>query len=171
MKTFIKIVAVFVLCQSSFALAGKIVTMDAQQAILATEYAKQRSDELKRKSDYAKMVAEAEALKADLAKLNEEAQSKGLTWSEEQQADFRKKVQTAQTDFQFVVQKIQKENEALMQSLIADGQNKLSTVLEQLIKSEDIDMVLRREAAYIALPTSDITAKVVEELNKLNKAQ
>jgi Skp family chaperone for outer membrane proteins len=166
---FLSAVALFAgLTCAPFALADKIVLLDAQQAILATDKAKTRSDELKKRPEYAKMIVEAESLKAELARLNEKAQSDGLTWSEAEQAEFRKTVQGVQTDFQFVVQKIQKENEALVQQLLAEGQGDIGGVLEKIMKADAIDLIIRREAALIALPSSDITAKVTSELNKLH---
>lgn len=148
--------------------AEKVVLLDAQQAILATDKAKMRSDELKKRPEYAKMVVEAESLKAELARLNEKAQSDGLTWSEAEQQEFRKSVQGVQTDFQFVVQKLQKENETLVQQLLAEGQADIAGVLEKIVKAEAIDLIIRREAAIFALPAADLTPKVTAELNKLH---
>jgi len=166
---FLKVVPVVVaLALSPFAMAEKVVLLDAQQAILATDKAKMRSDELKKRPEYAKMIAEAESLKAELARLNEKAQSEGLTWSEADQAEFRKTVQGVQTDFQFVVQKIQKENEGLVQQLLAEGQGDVGAVIEQIVKADAIDLILRREAAIFALPSTDITPKVTAALNKLH---
>lgn len=146
--------------------AGKVVIFDAQQAILQTDHAKQRMDELQKKPEYAKLVAEAEGLKAELATLSKNAESQGLTWSAEKQAEHRKNVEFVQGDFQRVVQKIKKENDDLMQGLLADGQQKIPAILDKIVKAEGIDIVLRREAAFIAMPAADVTAKVIAELNK-----
>lgn len=159
-----------ILMASSVALAGKIVVFDAQTAILQTNKAKARMDSLQKKSEYASLVAQAEGFKAELESLSKTAESKGLTWSQEQLAEHRKTVQSVQQDFQFVVQKIQKENDDLVKGLLAEGQKDIPMVLEQLVKSDDIEIILRKEAAYFALPTVDITAKVIAELNKADSA-
>jgi len=159
--------AVCVLAFAQAAFAGKVVVFDAQQAILQTNKAQARMQALQKESEYASLVAEAEGLKSELETLAKTAESKGLTWSAEQQAEHRKKVQTVQGDFQFVVQKIQKENDDLVKTLLAEGQQDIPVILEQIVKAEDIDMILRKEATYVALPAADITAKVIAELNKL----
>jgi len=158
--------ATLVLTTSSFAFAGKVVVFDAQTAILQTNKAKARMESLQKEADYASLVAQAEGLKSELETLSKTAESKGLTWSQEQLAEHRKNVQSVQEDFQFVVQKIQKENDDLVKGLLAEGQQDIPAVLEQLVKAEDIEIILRKEATYVALPAADITAKVIAELNK-----
>lgn len=165
------LVTAMALTVSSMALAGKVVVFDAQTAILQTNKAKARMESLQKEADYASLVAQAESLKSELETLSKTAESKGLTWSQEQLAEHRKSVQSTQEDFQFVVQKIQKENDDLVKGLLAEGQQDIPAVLEQIVKAEEIDIILRKEATYVALPAADITGKVITELNKLDSAK
>ena len=152
---------------SAFSFAGKIVVFDPQQAIMQTDSAKNKMQELQKRPEYAKLIAEAEGLKADLEALSKEAESKGLTWSEDQRAEHRKSVEFVQADFQLVVQKIQKENDALLKGLLAQGQAALPAILEAIVKAEDIDIILRKEVTIVSMPAADITSKVISELNKV----
>ncbi len=160
------IFAVVAIAAAQCAFAGKVVVFDAQQAILQTDTAKKRMEALKQKPEYAKLVAEAEGLKADLEAAAKEAESKGLTWSPEQQAEHRRNIEFIQADFQLVVQKIQKENDDLVKGLLANGQQQIPVVLDRIVKAEDIDIILRKEATFVAMPAADITPKVIAELNK-----
>ncbi|WP_096087296.1 OmpH family outer membrane protein [Agaribacterium haliotis] len=146
--------------------AGKVVVFDPQQAIMQTDAAKKRMQDLQKKPEYSKMVAEAEGLKADLEALAKEAESKGLTWSDEQKLEHRKQIEFVQADFQLVVQKIQKENDDLLKGLLAQGQQQLPGILEALVKAEDIDIILRKDTTIVSMPAADITGKVIAELNK-----
>ena len=160
------LVAACILFTAQTALATNVVVFDAQQAIMQTNSARQRMEELQKKPEYAKLVAEAEGLKADLASLSKDAESKGLTWSPEQQAEHRKNVEFVQADFKLVVQKIQKEQDDLVKSLLAEGQKMIPEALEKIVKAEAIDIVLQKQAAIWSNPSVDITAKVIAELNK-----
>ncbi len=157
-------IAVFAIGQVAF--AGKVVIFDAQQAIMQTSMAKQRMEALQKNPEYAKLRAELDGYQADLSALAKEAESKGLTWSAEQQAEHRKKVEFIQADRQLVIQKLQKENDDLVKGLLEEGQKMIPAVLEQLVKSDEIDVILRKEATFFASPAVDITAKVIAELNK-----
>ena len=165
----IKITAVLAaLIFPPLALAGKVVVFDVQQAILQTNVAKQRGDALQSKPEFALLRAEGESLQAELEALAKEAESKGLTWSPEVQAEHRKKMEFIQADLQLIVQKIKKEQDDLIQGLLRDGQAQIPAILNQLVQSEGIDIILRKDAAMFAVPEHDITPKVIAELNKVN---
>lgn len=148
-------------------LAGKIVIFDHEEALLRTQVAQQKIDKLKSKPEYAQMLANAESMKADLEALTKDANSKGMTWSTEERAENRKKMEYIQADLKLAAQKLQGENSAVIQDIVNEMQPKLETVLTKLVESGEVDIVLRKQASYIAKPSSDITDKVTAELDKL----
>jgi len=154
---------------SSSVFAGKIVVFDYRQAVLQTDYAKQRLDELKKKPEYAKMVAEYEGLRADLKSLSKEAESQGLTWSDDKKEEQRKKAEYIQVDLKNVSQKLQSEQEDLTNKLLAETQKHVPDILGKMVKAQDIDMIVKAEALYQAAPATDITPAVIAELNKVMK--
>lgn len=162
-KVLLAVVTVFCAHAAS---AGKVVVFDIQQAIMGTDYAKSVQQKLREKPEYAKLIAEIEASQAELKDLDKEATSKGLTWSPEQKEENKKKMGYLQADLQLAIKKIQKENEGAMQGLFSEAESKLKVVIDQLVKSEGIDMILRKEAAVFASPAVDITPKLISELNK-----
>lgn len=165
-----KIVGTFVLVAASqLSFAGKVVVFDPQEAILGTEMAQKRIQELRKKPEYAQMVAQAESLRADLEVLSKEATTKGITWSEAERAEHRKKIEYVQADFKLVGQKIQSENSAVMGAIVNEMSPKAEEALKAMVESEDIDMVLRKQVTFYVKPDSDITGSIVEALNKAAK--
>ena len=151
---------------SQFALAGKVVVFDHEQAIFDTALAKKRIKELQAKPDYAQMMAQAESLKADLAALSKEAESKGMTWSAQEKAEHRKKLEYIQADLKLAAQKLQAEQSAVLREIMEEIQPKLEEVLKKYVTAEGVDMILRKQVTYVAVPAIDITDKITAELDK-----
>lgn len=152
---------------TQLAFAGKIVVFDHEEAIMSTNIAQNKIEALKAKPDYARMMAQAESFRADIEALNKEASSKGMTWGAEEKAEHRKKVEYIQADFKLAAQKIQGENQAVVQTIVAEMQPKLEEVLTKYVETNDVDMVLKKQVSYIARPVVDITPIIIDEMNKL----
>jgi len=147
--------------------AGAIVTFDAQQALLQTDYAKQKFAELNKRPAYAKLVTDAEKLRADIIAANKDANANGMTWTDQQRMDHRKKLEYFQADLKLAAQKIQAEQNTVINSVISELQPKLEKALTAYMEKRDIDMILRKEAAFITKPAADITKDIVLEVNKI----
>ncbi|MFT7558473.1 MAG: outer membrane protein [Flavobacteriales bacterium] len=169
MKLKFTLFAVLFAFASQSAFAGKTVVFNYRVAITNTDSAKGQLQALQAKPEIAKMVADFEGHNADLEGLSKERDSKGLTWSPEQQAEFRKKAEFIQADLQLLQKKIQKEQETVFQKIEQQGGKHLNAILEQIMKSDDIDLILPAESVLRANTSIDITAKVVAELNKALK--
>lgn len=163
-----KMIAAVVLClmsAASFA-QGKVVILDVQAAMLSTELAKKELAKLDKKPEFASVKAQLDGLVADMQKLQAAAEKDGLTWSQEQQNEHRKKVEYLRADYELAGKKLQAEQQAVMQSVLQTLGPKTRTVLDQLIAAEKIDLVLNSQAAIHASPAYDITAKLTDMLNK-----
>ena len=161
------IALLFVLAENTF--AGKVVVFDLRKALFQTDDAKQRLAALEQSPEYAKLVAQTEGLRADLAILAKEEENKGLTWSAAQKSEHAKKAEDVRTQYRNSLKKVQDQQESLQRELLETGQAGIRTVLDQMVKAEDIDLILRAEVAFLAGPESDITPAVIAELNKLAK--
>lgn len=161
--------AVLLMVVAQFAAANKIVVFDHEQAIMATDIAKTKVDKLKAEAGYAQLLAQGESLRADLEALAKELNSKGMTWDENKRAEHRKKMEYIQADLKLASQKIQAENQAVMQEIGGAVQPLLEEVLKNYIESNNIEMVLKKQATYMAAPAVDITPQIVEALNKSKK--
>ena len=154
-----------ILSAASFA-QGKVVILDVQAAMLGTELAKQNLTKFDKDPEYAAMKAKLDGLVADMKNLQAAAEKDGMTWSAEEQAEHRKKVEYLRADYELAGKKLQAERQAVMQRVMQDLTPKTRTVLEQLIAADNIGLVLNSQAAIHAAPAFDITQKLTDMLNK-----
>ncbi|UTA46742.1 OmpH family outer membrane protein [Simiduia sp. 21SJ11W-1] len=146
--------------------ADKVVVFDLQSAILNTDMAKKRMQDMQSNSEFASMQAKFESLRAELQKMAKEAEKNGVTWNQEQSAEHRKKMEYARADLELVVKKLQAERNATAQRVMEELNPKAQVALKDVISAEGIGIVLSTQTAYYAEPSLDITAKVTEKLNK-----
>ena len=152
---------------SGAVMAGdKVAIFDLQGAILNTEVAKQRVKELQSNAEFASMQAKFESLKVDLQGLAKEAETNGMTWSQEQQVEHRKKMEYKRADLELAAKKLQAEQNAAVKRIMQELAPKAKTALNQMITAEGIGLVLDSKVAYYADASFDITAKVTDKLNK-----
>ncbi|ACR13763.1 OmpH family outer membrane protein [Teredinibacter turnerae] len=154
---------------ASLAFADRVAVFDAQGAVLQTKKAAKVMETLKAKPEYAELTAQVESLQADLKAMAKEQENKGMTWSQEQAMDHRKKMEYVQADLQLAVKKLQAENSAVLSRLMQESQESLREILGKLVQTEGIDIVIPAQGVIYANPKSDITLKVSAELDKLAK--
>lgn len=149
---------------SSPVLAEKIVVMDAMQALRATEAAKQFDAGLKAE------LAEKQSQLLDLEKQAKAAKDKldanrGLA-SAEQLQQLQEQFKKAFAEYQRRGKEMQQEGLQRQQAFMNEMRPKVDKVVNELIQQEGYDIILNRGAVSYAKPELDITAKVVELLNK-----
>lgn len=160
------VVAVMMFAGMAFAEGQKVAVFDSQAAILNTDLAKKRLTTLQKNPEFASMQAKFEGLKADLQSLNKEAETKGMTWSQEQVAEHRKKMEYKNADLQLIVQKLKAEESDVIQRLVQDLTPKVREAITEVIKSEGIGVLLHSKVAFYVDPSLDITEKITDKLNK-----
>ncbi|AFU98261.1 putative outer membrane protein OmpH [Simiduia agarivorans SA1 = DSM 21679] len=146
--------------------ADKVVVFDLQSAILNTDLAKKRIQEMQANAEFAGLQAKFESLRADLQKMAKDAEKNGVTWNPEQTAEHRKKMEYARADLELVAKKLQAEQKATAQRVLEELGPKAQAALKDVIAADGIGLVLSTQTAYYAEPSLDITAKVTEKLNK-----
>lgn len=146
--------------------ADKVVVFDLQSAILNTDVAKKRIQEMQANAEFAGLQAKFESLRNDLQKMAKDAEKNAVTWTPEQTAEQRKKMEYARADLELVAKKLQAERNATGQRVLEELGPKAQAVLKDVIAAEGIGLVLSTQTAYYAEPSLDITAKVTEKLNK-----
>lgn len=163
-KQFMGICMLMCLASISWA-ATNVVVFNVQNAILSTDSAQKTMEGLRNDSEFAAMQARAESLKSDLEELRKEGETKGMTWSADQVAEHRKKMESVGGDLQYTAKKMQSEQQAVMERLMREMQPKVEKALSEVIAAEEADLVLDSQSAYFASPKADITAKVTAKLN------
>lgn len=152
--------------EAAAAPAGKVVVIDLQRAVLSTAAAREQLKAMESEKEFAENRKKAESIQKEMDKKSAEAQKDGATWSNEQQMSYRRDMEMMQKEMQLLVQKLQSEKQAVFNRISKDMESKLKKVLEQLIKEENISLLLDKGAAHFAHPAFDVTEKVTQRLNE-----
>ena len=145
---------------------GKIAVVDLQEAILQTDVAQKRLQDIRDQDDLKADKAEFEKLKKELDELVKEFQKDAAVMSQEQQAAARQKLTNKQADLEHVVGKVQQTEQAAAQALLQEMGPRVQEVLRDLITTDGIGLLLQRGAVIHADPSYSITAKVTDKLNQ-----
>lgn len=164
MKLF-RIIFITVLASvSTQVLAEKLAVLGIQQALLASNAATEFRGKLKAEFE------DDQVLLLDLEKQAKDAQTK---FQSNRDLASREKLQRLKTQFQKVFGEYQRLGKELQQkrlqreqAFVVEMKPKLDVIVQQLIDSEGYDVIIAKDATLFAKKELDITAKVVELLNK-----
>jgi len=145
---------------------GRIAVVSLQQAILNTDTSQKQLNDLRASADYKKNRAELEGLQKTGKDLVDKLKKDGPTLSKDQQEDLSRKIENTRGDLEHVGRKLQDQEKELAQRLFAEMGNKAKSIVNDLIKSENIGLLLDSQAALHAEGNYNITAKVTEKLNQ-----
>ncbi|GAA4096288.1 OmpH family outer membrane protein [Zhongshania borealis] len=158
-------VAVMALWACGVAAEGRIAVFDVEAAVLNTDMAKKRLTDMRNQAEYKKNVSELESLKKKYDKVVEQFQKDFDILSAEQRQATKNKIDAARADGEHIARKIESANQQEAQSILQELGPKLQAILPQLVKDENIGLLLPRKAVLHADSSYDITAKVADKLN------
>jgi outer membrane protein len=145
----------------------KIAVVDVQRAILSSEEAKtllaQIQQEFSTDEDAIKVI------QRDAAALLERAQKDADVMSDAEKRRIQTEIESKNNDFVYLRQKLQKEITARQAELFAGTEAKVQKAIEEMVLANDYDLILPRAAALYVGNLYDITRKVTEKLNELDK--
>ncbi len=169
MKTFVKLTVLLVALLSGTAVyaEGKIAILNVQQAIINTERAQARLQELREEPGFSANLKEAQELTKSFQQLREQLQKDAAVMSAEQQQEEASKLQEKRADIEHVQRKIKSAEQKVLQELVNDMGPDLEKVVDELIKAEGIGLLLNRQAAMYVDSSYSITAKVTDKLNQM----
>ena len=166
MKTIKFAVLVFAMLWGSVALAqGRIAVFDLEAAVLNTDVAKQRLNALRNQKEFKNNVSELEQVRKDYEKLVEQFQKDLEILSAEQRQLAKNKIDTKRSDGEHLARKIEAEQQEV-QTIMAEIGPKLQKLLPEIIKEENIGLLLPAKAVMHADAGYNITAKVADKLNQ-----
>ena len=152
---------------SMAAVAGeKIAVIDITRAMFSSNMAQARLKEAETGADFVALRAKYESSTADLQSLAKEAESKRMTWSQEQALAHQKKMEYAKADAELAGRKIQAEQQQLQQKIMQEVGPTAQAALQEVVAEEGVTILLKRESTLLYSPESDLTAKVADRLNK-----
>lgn len=146
--------------------ATKVVVLDLRAAIMMSDAAKEKMKALESQKEYAEVQKKAESLRQQLLKKQEELQKEGATWNADKRNNHLKDMDFMRKDFELAAQKLRAEQERVMRELMQEMESRVKQVLEQIIKEQQIGMVVDKNATLFSERSMDITEQVVAQLNK-----
>ena len=158
----------FILPLSAMA-QGKIAVVNLQEAILQTDAAQKRLNEVRNQEDYKADKAEFDKLKKEFDELVRKLQTDMAVMSQDQQVAARQKLASKQGDLEHVTGKLQQAEQGAGQAILQEMSPKVQEVLRELIATEGIGLLLQRNSVIHADAGYSITAKVTDKLNQLPK--
>lgn len=147
---------------------GKIAVFDLQAAILQTDAAQARLQQLRGEEDYKKNKADFDKIKSEGEALVTSYQKDSAIMSEEQKAAAQQKINSMQEDLEHVAGKLQQAEQVAAQAVFQEMGPKVQEVLREIIEKEGIGLLLQRQAVIHAEPSYSVTAQVTDRLNQLN---
>lgn len=146
--------------------AEKIAVIDITRAMFSSNMAQARLKAAETGADFVALRAKYESSTADLQSLAKEAESKRMTWSQEQALAHQKKMEYAKADAELAGRKIQAEQQQVQQKIMQEVGPTAQAALQEVVAEEGVTILLKRESTLLYSPESDLTAKVADRLNK-----
>ena len=145
--------------------ADKLAVVDIARAIFSSDVAKARQKQLQGASEYSQLQVKYDGVAADVKALQKQIESKRMTISKEEAAEYKKKMDYLRADYELVARKLQAELKVLQNSIMEELQPVVQSSLKELVEQGGITILLQREAVILASPEMDITDKLLERLN------
>lgn len=171
-KTYKTILLMCALVLSGFASAqtapGKIAVLNSEAAIFSTDEAQKRIKALAAQPDFDADKKQFEKLKKEYEDMIKQLQKDSAVMSADQKAAQGKKIEAKGGDLEYLQRKLQGKQQEVMQGLMQEMEPKFKKVVTDIIKSENIGLLLNANAVMHADNSYNITGKVTEALNKSN---
>lgn len=146
--------------------AGKIAVLDPEAAVLSTDEAQKRLKALAAQPDFDKDKKEFERLAKEGQDMQKQMQKDSAIMSPAQKEEARKKLEGKANDIEYLRRKLAGKQQEAMQSIMEEMQAKYTKAVTDLIKAENIGLLVNKRAVMHADAGYDITSKVTEALNK-----
>lgn len=164
MKHLSRLLAASLMLLAAQAYAGKTVVLDVQKALLSSNAASALREEMKK--EFADDQRQLLDLEKQAKSLQEQIQKKAGLSSDKEMEQLRLQFQKAFAEYQRRGQELQQRKAQKEQAFASEMKPKLDEIMMNMIKKDDIDLIVTKQAAIYADPKLDITARVIELLNK-----
>jgi len=145
----------------------KIAVVDVQNAILQSEEAKRLLAQIQ--SEFKDEEEEIRELQSEAASLYERQQKDSEVMSDAEKRRLQQQIESKNNDFVYLRQKLQRQIEERQKELFAGIDGKVQKAIEDIVLADDYDVIIPRQAALYVGDLYNITRKVTEKLNELDK--
>ncbi|MEQ8857852.1 MAG: OmpH family outer membrane protein [Pseudomonadales bacterium] len=156
------------LVAGSAAAEMKIAVLDTQRALIESEEAQQLLQAAQ--GDLEGDQNKVNALGQEIQAMQEQLQKDVEVMSPAEQRKRAGEIEDKQMQYQFEVNRLQKQVQDRRQDLLQQMAPKIDAVLKDLIEVEGYDLILQRGSLLYANSKHDITRKVTEKLNEKRAA-
>ncbi len=146
--------------------AGKVAVLDPEAAVLSTDEAQKRLKALAAQPEFDKDKKEFERLAKEGQDMQKQMQKDSAIMSPTQKEEARKKLEGKANDIEYLRRKLAGKQQEAMQSIMEEMQAKYTKAVTDIIKAENIGLLVNKRAVMHADNSYDITSKVTEALNK-----
>jgi outer membrane protein len=143
----------------------KIAVVDVQAAILNSEEAKRLLKQIQ--EEFSDEEEKIRKIQSEAAVLYERLQKDAEVMSDAEKRRVQQQIESKNNDFVYNRQKLQRLIEERQQELFTGVDQKVQAAIELLVKTDDYDLIMPRQAALYAGDLYDITRKVTEKLNEM----
>ena len=144
---------------------AKIVVLNAEVAMLSTQFAQEAFKNLDEDTGFIADRERLELLQAEGQALVEKFQKDQEVLSDEEKLDMQKQLQDKQADIQFLSNKLQTKAQEVQQQVVGTLTPTCQKVLGELIAQKEYEMIVAPGALLYADPDLDITEEVIAYLD------
>ena len=144
---------------------AKIVVLNAEVAMLSTQFAQEAFKNLDEDTGFIADRERLELLQAEGQALVEKFQKDQEVLSDEEKLDMQKQLQDKQADIQFLSNKLQTKAQEVQQQVVGTLTPTFQKVLGELIAQKEYEMIVAPGALLYADPDLDITEEVIAYLD------
>lgn len=146
----------------------KVAVVDVQTAILNSEEAKRLLGQIQQ--EFADDEEKIRQIQSQAATILERMQKDSEVMSDAEKRRLQQEIESLNNDFVYERQKLQRSIDERQKELFAGIDQKVQRAIEELVRSEDFDIILPRGAALYVGDIYNITRKVTEKLNEFDTA-
>lgn len=143
-----------------------IGVVDVTEAIFATDAASSRQEDFKQDAGYQQLLAKYERTAADLERLSNYANANASTWSQQEQSEFRQKTEVLSVELRETSDKLDAQIYAFKKNIFDELLPIAEAELQAIVDEREIGLVLKAEAVLMGMSVNDLTAALVERMNR-----
>ncbi|MCP5160100.1 MAG: OmpH family outer membrane protein [Hahellaceae bacterium] len=142
----------------------KVAVIDVRSALFTSDAAKEFSKSLM--DEFKTQEMEVRSVQEEGAKLQERLKKDAAIMSDAERNKLIADLEEKAKEFKYLRSKLDAAINARKQEFLQTTKPKVDKVLEAMVKESKLDVILPREAVIYAKPELDMTAKLIEKLNK-----
>jgi outer membrane protein len=166
-KLFKSIVVVLTISFSALSISQQnIAVVDIDGAVANSNYAKEAQKKLESSESFQKKRGRYNDLGKELQALKKDAQTNGLTWSDEQKRNHNNVAKGKLSEINTIGKQLESEISQINKKMAQELNPKIDEALNSIIKDKKLDLLLKARTVHYFSPQLDITKELLDRLNK-----